>query len=371
MRASELDTSGLKDAEHRVLIRLAHHHNHKTGLCCPGHAEIAAAIGAGERTVRRATEALRDAGIIAWKRNGRLRRIEYTLLFLSDRSDLTGYYPPDRSGLSGHSEEAAESNRSDLTGDSGATGQDCPVTPGSDRSGLSGAYIGKNQEVDDDDFLYTGIDISNGKRDIPENHDHHHQLGAAVDKGSDRSDLTGWYYPLVTAGFHVPPPEEFDRAARSAGWSPLVMAEATHRLIENYRLAGRPVSNVLSLWKRIAESIPAPRDPKSGQKAGGAGELLLWPPMPSSAASATARGVWQRVLDHYQDSGHVSSAHFDAYLARTEGVGDDGEVFWIEAPNLFAAAWLERQMLTDLERTLNMLHFSGAPRRLVFKTKET
>lgn len=63
-------TPGLNLSARLVMFALAHHHNHKTGACYPGHAAIAATGKVGERSVRSAIEELVQAGLIRVRQGG-------------------------------------------------------------------------------------------------------------------------------------------------------------------------------------------------------------------------------------------------------------------------------------------------------------
>jgi hypothetical protein len=59
-----LSNPTLTRAGHRLLVVLAHHHNAKTGLCCPGHALLGRELLIGKRQVIRLVHSLEKDGWI-------------------------------------------------------------------------------------------------------------------------------------------------------------------------------------------------------------------------------------------------------------------------------------------------------------------
>ena len=81
---------------------------------------------------------------------------------------------------------------------------------------------------------------------------------------------------------------------------------------------------------------------------------------PNSRADPAARETWLAVLRDLQQQ--LPRPTFETWLAPTEGVADDGEVFVVEAPTSFAVEWLESRMFHALQRTLEKV--SGRPLEL-------
>jgi Helix-turn-helix domain len=62
------DTIGLSAVTKLVLIMIAKHRNSKTGLCCPSLKTLMDLTGQSKSTVLRATDELKERGLVTWKR---------------------------------------------------------------------------------------------------------------------------------------------------------------------------------------------------------------------------------------------------------------------------------------------------------------
>ena len=81
---------GLKPTAKYVLIVLASFQNVKTGACFPSHEALAERTGLNERSIRRAMDELKSAGIIDWKereRHGRWKGNRHYVLFPNSPPD--------------------------------------------------------------------------------------------------------------------------------------------------------------------------------------------------------------------------------------------------------------------------------------------
>jgi hypothetical protein len=93
----------LTPQQRNVLVYLAHCRNSNTRRCHPKDSTIAEAIGIKEtetRQIRRIREALREKGVLRWKKNGRYNSNDY--FFCWDTAEETGLSHPVESGATGH-----------------------------------------------------------------------------------------------------------------------------------------------------------------------------------------------------------------------------------------------------------------------------
>ena len=79
----------------------------------------------------------------------------------------------------------------------------------------------------------------------------------------------------------------------------------------------------------------------------------------------SAREVWRAVLGDLQMQ--LPRPTFETWLKPTEGIGEDGHTFIVEAPTSFTVEWLERRMFHSLQRTLEKV--SGRPLELQLQVR--
>ena len=79
----------------------------------------------------------------------------------------------------------------------------------------------------------------------------------------------------------------------------------------------------------------------------------------------SAREVWRAVLGDLQMQ--LPRPTFETWLKPTEGIGEDGHTFVVEAPTSFTVEWLERRMFHSLQRTLEKV--SGRPLELQLQVR--
>ena len=89
---ASFDPGRFTDAEFRLLVVLADHHNHLTGRCDPGYARLAAETHLARSYVIKLIKALKERGELAYDgspKGGRGNRHNYTLTLAKGHSTAT------------------------------------------------------------------------------------------------------------------------------------------------------------------------------------------------------------------------------------------------------------------------------------------
>lgn len=127
------EVPGLADTTRRVAFKIIGHFNLKTGQCDPGLERLASLLGLPEKTVRRATKALDECGLIEKSSHGgKSHRASYRPNWELLRAIAADIEASMKSGDIPASESAywcASETDANRTSVSGSTGHGCPVKP--------------------------------------------------------------------------------------------------------------------------------------------------------------------------------------------------------------------------------------------------
>lgn len=127
------EVPGLADTTRRVAFKIIGHFNLKTGQCDPGLERLASLLGLPEKTVRRATKALDECGLIQKSSHGgKSHRASYRPNWELLKAIATDIEASMKSGDIPAPESAywcASETDANRTSVSGSTGHGCPVKP--------------------------------------------------------------------------------------------------------------------------------------------------------------------------------------------------------------------------------------------------